>query len=98
MNAPDQPVTIANVTYDASDIKLERRDLENPLELILPLPGFEDVLRVLKADRAFLAIVRNRPTCTREKGRRYDRSRVCPKCFSSFTSKGFWRHAAVCKS
>lgn len=69
------------------------------LETLFPFEeAFLDAaVRLLKADRHFLAVVRNRPTCTREKGRRYDRSRVCPKCFAGFTSKGFWRHAAVCK-
>lgn len=34
---------------------------------------------------------------TREHGRHYARTTLCPHCFRPFTSKGFWRHARACK-
>lgn len=37
------------------------------------------------------------PRCTREKGRHYERSKVCPTCFKPFTSKGIARHMRACR-
>lgn len=34
---------------------------------------------------------------TREKGRRYDRNKVCPHCFKPFTPKGWARHERACR-
>lgn len=34
---------------------------------------------------------------TREKGRHYPRSEVCPVCFKAFTPKGAARHTRACR-
>lgn len=34
---------------------------------------------------------------TKERGRRYERREVCPRCFGAFTTKGIVRHIRACK-
>lgn len=57
------------------------------------LPGLESNYCELTA-----ATPRQHPRATREKGRHYERTSLCPQCFRRFTHKGYWRHERVCKS
>ena len=71
-------------------------DTLEQLEIGIP-PSFAPV--VLRIRGSLEGLLRRRPrgTQTRERGRKYARTEVCPCCFRSFTSKGLWRHARVCR-
>lgn len=40
---------------------------------------------------------RTHPGETRERGRHYERNKVCPVCFRPFTPKGIAQHVASCR-
>lgn len=49
-------------------------------------------------DEVTPGLFRIKGTQTRERGRRYDRNKVCPQCFASFTCKGIARHLEACQA